>query len=149
MAATTVIANTLIKESDCLLVVGCKLGEIATKRYTIPAPRGAVIHLDIVAEEMGRTYQPELKLWGDARAGLQDLYALLSDGAADGRQARADYISQIPVRMEAWRAEVSGRLHSDESPIHMARLITEINRLLPEDGFSGRRWWFLRRIGAV
>jgi len=31
------IANQLIEESDCLLVVGCKLGEIATKRYTIPA----------------------------------------------------------------------------------------------------------------
>jgi acetolactate synthase-1/2/3 large subunit len=32
------IANTLIEESDCLLVVGCKLGEIATKRYTVPPP---------------------------------------------------------------------------------------------------------------
>ena len=26
------IANGLIAESDCLLVIGCKLGEIATKR---------------------------------------------------------------------------------------------------------------------
>lgn len=32
------IANGLIEDSDCLLVVGCKLGEIATKRYTVPAP---------------------------------------------------------------------------------------------------------------
>src|SRR5690606_38513709 len=32
------IANKLIEESDCLLVVGCKLGEIATKRYSVPAP---------------------------------------------------------------------------------------------------------------
>ncbi|MGZ0189711.1 MAG: thiamine pyrophosphate-binding protein, partial [Alphaproteobacteria bacterium] len=28
------IANDLIGESDCLLVVGCKLGEIATKRFS-------------------------------------------------------------------------------------------------------------------
>ena len=30
------IANELIEASDCLLVVGCKLGEIATKRYALP-----------------------------------------------------------------------------------------------------------------
>ena len=30
------IANDLIEASDCLLVVGCKLGEIATKRYALP-----------------------------------------------------------------------------------------------------------------
>ena len=49
------IANDLIAASDCLLVVGCKLGEIATKRYTVPAPGVPMIHLDIVAEEIGRS----------------------------------------------------------------------------------------------
>ncbi|MEM8754920.1 MAG: thiamine pyrophosphate-binding protein, partial [Pseudomonadota bacterium] len=61
------IANDLIAASDCLLVVGCKLGEIATKRYTIPGAGATVIHLDAVAEEMGRTYRPTVKLWGDAK----------------------------------------------------------------------------------
>ena len=129
------IANDLISESDCLLVVGCKLGEIATKRYTIPEPGKTVIHLDIVAEEMGRTYQPTVKLWGDARAGLQDLLSLLKEEAGTHKSARADYLGEIPKRMDAWRADVSERLHSEESPVHMARLITEINRLLPADGF--------------
>ena len=30
------IANDLIEASDCLIVVGCKLGEIATKRFALP-----------------------------------------------------------------------------------------------------------------
>ncbi len=30
------IANDLIAASDCIIVAGCKLGEIATKRFTIP-----------------------------------------------------------------------------------------------------------------
>ena len=34
------IANELIEASDCLLVVGCKLGEIATKRYALPPTLG-------------------------------------------------------------------------------------------------------------
>src|SRR6185436_7856595 len=45
------IANGLIEEADVLLVVGCKLGEIATKRFSIPKRGKTLIHLDIVAEE--------------------------------------------------------------------------------------------------
>ncbi len=129
------IANSLIASSDCLLVVGCKLGEIATKRFTIPEPGKTVIHLDCVAEEMGRTYQPAIKLWGDAKAGLKDLLSALGEDAAAQKADRADYLAEIPKRMETWRADVSERLNSEESPVHMARLITEINRLLPADGF--------------
>ena len=129
------IANDLIEKSDCLLVVGCKLGEIATKRYSIPAAGARVIHLDSVAEEMGRTYQPTLRLWGDAKAGLEDISAALATNAAQQKADRADYLAEIPAMMEAWRKDVSERLYSDESPVHMARLITEINKALPEDGY--------------
>ena len=128
------IANALIEASDCLLVVGCKLGEIATKRYTVPAPGKRVVHLDIVAEEMGRTYAPALKLWGDARAGLTDLADLLADGADARRAARAEWTGQVATRMARWREDTADRLHSEETPVHMARLVTELNRLLPEDG---------------
>ena len=129
------IANELIENSDCLLVVGCKLGEIATKRFTVPTPGKPVIHLDIVAEEMGRTYAPILKLWGDARAGLEDLLAGLKDGAAAGLAARSGYLKEVTEKMAAWHKNVSERLYSDETPVHMARLITELNRALPEDGY--------------
>ncbi len=128
------IANDMIEASDCLLVTGCKLGEIATKRYTVPAPGKPVIHLDIVAEEMGRTYAPALKLWSDARAGLTDLADLLADGADARRASRGGWTAQVPTKMAAWREDTKDRLHSEESPVHMARLVTELNRLLPADG---------------
>src|ERR1019366_6009382 len=76
------IANDLIEASDCLIVVGCKLGEIATKRFALPPRHIPVIHLDIVAEEIGRCIPAEIALWGDARAGLEDFADALSDGAA-------------------------------------------------------------------
>jgi len=50
------------------------------------------------------------------------------------RRKLADYAADVPVRMAKWRDEVSGRLNSEETPINMARLLTEINRTLPEDG---------------
>ncbi|QBY00496.1 thiamine pyrophosphate-binding protein [Rhodophyticola sp. CCM32] len=129
------IANDLIDKADCLLVVGCKLGEIATKRYTVPAPGKTVIHLEIVAEEMGRTYQPTVRLWGDAKAGLEDLLAALSPGAAERKAGRASWLAGVPEKMAAWRRDVADRLQSDETPVHMARLVTELNTHLPEDGY--------------
>ena len=138
------IANELIEASDCLLVVGCKLGEIATKRYALPPESIPLIHLDILAEEIGRCRPASVALWGDARAGLEDLAEALADDAERARLARADYIGEIPVRMAAWRQEAAARLDSSERPIHMARLCRELNIALPAEsilvadgGFAG------------
>jgi acetolactate synthase-1/2/3 large subunit len=138
------IANELIEASDCLLVVGCKLGEIATKRYALPPLHIPIIHLEIVAEEIGRCRPAAVALWGDARAGLEDLTEALADGAKAARAARADYVAEIPVRMKAWATDAAPRLNSADRPIHMARLCQELNRALPADsilvadgGFAG------------
>ncbi|MFK4441860.1 acetolactate synthase-1/2/3 large subunit [Caballeronia udeis] len=129
------IANKLIDESDVILVVGCKLGEIATKRYTVPAPGKTVIHLDIVAEEFGRTLEPDVMLWGDAKLGLDDLLAALGERAESMRQRHAGYAAEIPQRMEKWREEVADKLYSNDKPISVARILTEINKVLPGDGY--------------
>src|SRR5216683_788939 len=138
------IANELIEASDCLIVVGCKLGEIATKRYALPPRHIPIIHLEIVAEEIGRCHPAEVALWGDARAGLEDLAEALAGDAKRARAERAGYVGEIPARMKAWAEEAAPRLSSRDRPIHMARLCTELNRALPGDsilvadgGFAG------------
>jgi acetolactate synthase-1/2/3 large subunit len=127
------IANGLIEEADVLLVVGCKLGEIATKRYTVPAPGKTVIHVDLLPEEFGRTYEPTHVLWGDAQATLEELSAALADEGEGGAAARAEYVHLCNERMQQWRRGVSAKLTSAESPVSMARLLHELNALLPED----------------
>ncbi|MEJ8570607.1 thiamine pyrophosphate-binding protein [Microbaculum marinum] len=128
------IANALIEESDCLLVVGCKLGEIATKRYTVPAADKTVIHLDNVAEEFGRTFQPTLRLWSDARAGLDDLRDALAADADAIRGRQQGYADEVASKMKGWRESVDARLTSTEQPINMARLLNELNKTMPADG---------------
>ena len=138
------IANDFIEASDCLVVVGCKLGEIATKRYSLPSQSIPLIHLDILAEEIGRCRSAAVALWGDAKAGLEDLAEALTEEKKWASAARADYISEIPGRMSKWREEAAASLNSDERPIHMARLCRELNHALPADsilvadgGFAG------------
>jgi acetolactate synthase-1/2/3 large subunit len=124
------IANGLIAESDCLLVVGCKLGEIATKRYTVPEPGKTLIHLDCVAEEIGRTYAPTIPLWGDAKAGIADLTAALGEEAPAARDA---WCVACARRMAEWRDMARARLESDEVPVSMGRLMGELNTVLPDN----------------
>ena len=127
------IANGLMDQSDCLLVVGCKLGEIATKRFTLPPKGRPIIHLEILAEEIGRTLQPDLALWGDAREGLRELHAAMVDDAGRQVNERAAYAQEVGDRMAAWRESVDARLTSAEVPVNMARLMHELNQGLPED----------------
>ncbi len=127
------IANNLIENSDCLLVIGCKLGEIATKRFTLPPNNIPLIHIEVMAEEIGRTFQPDVSLWGDARETIEELDLAMSNDAKRQLDLRTNYCSHVAEKMEEWRKSVAPRLNSEEVPINMARLMNELNLILPRD----------------
>jgi acetolactate synthase I/II/III large subunit len=127
------IANSMIATSDCLLVVGCKLGEVATKRFSLIGPEKTVIHIEIDPTEIGRTTRAEVALVGDARLALEDLSAALGDSKAR-MAARATWIAEVPRRMTAWREVARERMDSSEKPINIGRLMRELNAAMPVDG---------------
>jgi acetolactate synthase-1/2/3 large subunit len=127
------IANGLIEQSDCLLVVGCKLGEIATRRFQLIPSAKTLIHVEIDPTEIGRTTRADVALVGDARLALEDLAAALGDGRAAVAR-RAGWLAEVPRRMQAWKATARERLESAERPINVGRIFGELNKLLPEDG---------------
>jgi acetolactate synthase-1/2/3 large subunit len=123
------IANDLINESDCLLVVGCKLGEIATKRYVLPPDGVPLIQLDIDPGEIGRWARTTVGLWGDAGLGMHDLHEAVGSATVD----RSAYVEDVAERREQWYASTAERYASDERPISMGRVMGEFNDLLSED----------------
>ncbi len=129
------IANDLIAESDCLLVIGCKLGEIATKRYSLIPADTPLVHLDILSDEFTRVVTPTVSMWADAREGIMDLHGALEDHAERLRTERADYVEDVAGRMASWREQVQARLTSDEVPINMARLMHELNIAMPAESW--------------
>jgi acetolactate synthase I/II/III large subunit len=128
------VANDLIALSDCVIVVGCKLGEVATKRYSLFKPGTKIIQIDSVAEEIGRTANISLGLWGDARDTLLALSQALAGKAAATREVRAAFIKEMHERLEKWREQARERYTSTEVPINMGRLIGELRKQLPADG---------------
>ncbi len=127
------VANDLITDSDCLIVVGCKLGEIATRRYALLPPAARVVQIDIDAAEFGRTGVHGIALWADAAEGLDDLSNACqpTPEILSARQSRIDHTRGLHAQ---WRASASPRIDSEASPINVARLLRGINEVLPEDG---------------
>ena len=115
-----------VKSADLLLLVGTRLGEMASSGYTLvdsPVPRQKLVHVHAGGEELGRVYVPELAIHASpaafARAAAQ--LTPVENPAWKGAvaEARADY--------EAWtgRREIPGR-------VQMWDIVDYLNRKCPE-----------------
>ena len=69
------MANTIIGESDCVIFIGCKTGQTTTMGWTSPPIGSDVIHIDIDADEIGRSYHDSIGVLADARLGTEALTA--------------------------------------------------------------------------
>lgn len=143
------IANDLLAKSDCIIVVGCKLGEVATKRFTIIPHATPLIHIDVVAEEIGRTTKADVALAADARLALQDLSAALATGMHERRQSREVYLNEVVTKLAAWNETARERTTSTERPVNIGRILGELNKALPADAVLVADGGFAAHWGAL
>jgi acetolactate synthase-1/2/3 large subunit len=68
------------------------------------------------------------------REGIRDLEAALAGDAGKLASERRDYIASVGERMAKWKAGVMERLTSTETPINVARMLHELNAVMPADG---------------
>ncbi|MET0203626.1 MAG: thiamine pyrophosphate-dependent enzyme, partial [Casimicrobiaceae bacterium] len=92
-----------VRDTDVLLVVGERLGEMTTSGYTlldVPLPRQTLIHVHPGSDELGRVYQPAIAIEATPLEFLSalaaDTYFARPSWRALTAAAHADY--------EAWRA---------------------------------------------
>jgi acetolactate synthase I/II/III large subunit len=91
-----------VEHTDVLLVVGSRLGEIATQAYStveVPRPRQTLIHVHADPDELGRVYEPDL---GIVSGSPQFLSAVRGLDALDARRweawtksAHAEYLVNL------------------------------------------------------
>ena len=94
-----------IRNADLLLVVGPRLGEMATQGYTlldVPRMKPALVHVHAGAEELGRVYQGDLLInsgMPEMTAALRALPPVADDVAAAWSDwtasAHADYLKTL------------------------------------------------------
>ncbi len=125
-------ANDLIKQADVVLVVGSKLGEIATARWTLIQPHTTVIQVDVDPTELGKVYRTSIGIASDARLALADMRRALPPrsqmAARAGEQQR-----RVDQARRTWSATAEVSYTSAETPVHMARVLRELSTVLPAD----------------
>jgi len=98
------VANDLVGESDCVLVVGSRLGGLATNGYTVPNRKAKVLQIDPDPTVFDVTYAPTVRLVADARLALEAL-CRETKGRALGGDASA-WATAARGKIQAWRNEV-------------------------------------------
>src|SRR6478672_7314627 len=96
-----------IKEADVLLVIGGRLGELASQAYTlldIPAPQTKLVHVHPGAEEIGSLYRPHLAIHASPVPFAAALERLQPPAVIAWRErtqaAHADYLAWTEVPTE-------------------------------------------------
>lgn len=116
-----------VREADLLIAVGTRLGEIVTSGYTlleVPVPRQRLAHVLPCAEELGRVYQPALKILSSV---------------APFAQAAAAMPPVDPAPRGAWLAQLRGNYERYVAPskrrakLDPARVIQTLRDTLEPD----------------
>ena len=122
-----------VQESDCLLVIGARLGEMTTGGFSlidIPNPTQRLIHVHPGAEELGHIYQPELAINASAECFITALAAaeFASKAQTDGSNAVApahqnylDWNKSIRVDADVQFSDIihSVRKHTERKCNHL------------------------------
>ncbi len=124
-----------IKESDLILAIGPRLGEMTTGGYTLlKAPKAAqkLIHIHASAEELNRVYQADLAIHASMRAAARSLEVLTAPADVPWenwtRACNADYLANLlPSRIQDLPSD------TDRGLVDMPSVIACLQHHLPKD----------------
>jgi acetolactate synthase-1/2/3 large subunit len=116
-----------VKQSDLLLVLGSRLGEVATSGYSligIPDPGKPLIHVHVDANEIGRVYRPSLGVVSTPDSILAALNAMPAPAAP----AWAGWTEQLRHAYEEWNTP-----QPTPGAVKMEAIVAHVGKALPAD----------------
>jgi len=118
-----------IRASDCLLVIGARLGEMTTGGFTlidIPCPSQRMIHVHPGSEELGHIYQPDVAI----NASAETFVAALDEARLNPTETNtwSQKVAQAHQVYLDWNRSVSV-----DSPVQLSDIIHSIRNLVDED----------------
>ena len=128
-APHTVLARLM--EADALLVIGCRLSEVATFDYRVPAETTRWAHVDLQPRTAGHGLSaPEIAITGDAAAFLDAALVDVGDGSS-----RPERRAELAADREAYMAATT--LVDDATwrgpGVSPAHVIQTLQRVLSDD----------------
>jgi acetolactate synthase-1/2/3 large subunit len=124
-----------LENADAMLVIGCRLGEIASYGWSIPAPGTRWAHVDIAPGRPSPALRsPDLTVEADAKQFLRAAVTRLeARGVLDAASTDAR-VARNTADRAAWEAATVVDAHPWDGPgVHPGRIITALQAALPED----------------
>ena len=123
-------ANLSVKEADLVIFIGSETGSMTTHFWAVPTTKVRVIQIDIEPENLGRNYNLEVAIHGDAKVILERMTTL-----ADSKNIpeRAEWLSLITKLRRDWYYKYQPLMESDAKPIRPERLCREISNAAPKN----------------
>ena len=78
------VLNEMIRSSDCVLAIGCKLSHVGTAHFKLELPPDRLIHVDASEEVLGANYTPRLAILGSAEIVVERLLGTVRGLPRDG-----------------------------------------------------------------
>ena len=124
-----------IKDSDLIIAIGPRLGEMTTSGYTllgVPKPKQKLVHIHASAEELNRVYHADLAICASMNAAARSLEVLTAPHSVPwtdwAAQANADYLANTqPQTLAGLPAD------SAQGLVNMPEVISVLQRHLPAD----------------
>lgn len=82
------VTEESVRDADVVIALGCRFSQFTTKRWTLLPEDGSLIHVDSDADELGRTYVPDVALCGDSAETARALTELLPPSPDDDVRSR-------------------------------------------------------------
>jgi len=123
------VANDTLASADFCLAIGTKLSSMGTNVFQYPRKGTRIVHFDLDANSLGRTYREELSVVADAREALIQLREAANAAHMNGSRWAA-WTKQVQGSVAAWLVDLDrvsrepmheGRLN----PYHVMRLIDQ------------------------
>jgi len=124
-----------VKESDLILALGVRLGEITTGGYTLieaPRPKQKLVHIHAGAEELNRVFQADLAIHASMSVAALAMLAMPAPSAVPWTDwavsCHSDYLANLkPSVIHAMPAD------TDLGVVNLPRLMATLQKHLPDD----------------
>ena len=128
------VVRERLERADALLVIGCRLNEIATFGYRIPTEAVKWAHVDLAPREPGAGLRaPDIAVRSDARAFLRAANQRLRGAVLDAALVEERRAANTADRAAWEEAAVVDRGDWSGPGIHPGRTIATLRRVLPDD----------------
>lgn len=124
-------ANRALRETDLIIALGTKLGQVPTNNWKlINEATARIIHIDIDNTELRKVYKQEVAIVADIKSFLNELISALSSVIPNAR-SRPDWpwLQRVQKLREEWSEIVQS--YSSGSALTAARIYKEIMKALP------------------